>query len=61
MTVPTAPQITVLDTIFHGNNLNGVPVFQNGRINLVGWICFGPDEEGQAALSAYASSIRAGT
>jgi hypothetical protein len=62
MTTPSAPQVMILDTIFHGNNLNGTPVFSASsdgkpRVTLLGWTCFGPDEAGQTALATYASRI----
>jgi hypothetical protein len=49
------PVVTVLNTTFHGNNLDGKPVIGGGpdgqtRLTLIGWTCFGPDEAGQAAL-----------
>jgi hypothetical protein len=62
MTTPlhAEPVVTVLNTTFHGNNLDGAPVIGGGpdgqtRLTLIGWTCFGPDEAGQAALYAAAS------
>ena len=61
MTTPlhAEPVVTVLNTTFHGNNLDGEPVIGGGpdgqtRLTLIGWTCFGPDEAGQAALYAAA-------
>ena len=43
-----------------GNNANGLPIFGGHadgitNITLLGWTCFGPDEEGQRALAGFQS------
>lgn len=58
------PRVSILDTFFRGNNANGQPVFSGHadgvtNITLHGWTCFGPDEEGQRALTGFQSE-RAG-
>ena len=54
------PRVSILDTIFHGNNASGLPIFGGHaggitNITLHGWTCFGPDEDGQRALAGFQS------